>query len=222
MIVEKKQGQLSTAFFLPLFFIPFDSYMNMLPPDIDRAKTKMKCPVCKKKKRLFDTDLIDIIAKASPNANHARMWVKDVQDFQWTEWACKACVKSKKAIKADISKHTYIGSTEHYFYIDSQRKCTNCKKSYVFTASEQQFWYEIARLPTDATPEFCKTCRSENESKKNAQSALMDLLPQLNPEDPEIQRHVSDIVKAIGSEEKAAELLQNAKNSRPPESGSSN
>ncbi len=196
--------------------------MNMLPPDIDRAKTRMKCPVCKKKKRLFDTDLIDIIAKASPTANHARNWVKEVQQLQWTKWACKACVKSKKAIKADISKHTYIGSTEHYFYIDNPRKCTSCKKSYVFTASEQKFWYEIARLPTDATPDFCKACRTENVSKKNSQKALMKLLPQLNPEDPEIQENITDLVKAIGSAEKAVGFLKDAKSSRPPESDTAN
>jgi DNA-directed RNA polymerase subunit RPC12/RpoP len=70
---------------------------------------------------------------------------------------------SPQRIRADASKlvpTNSLGRPE--FYHDERVKCRDCKSEFVFTASEQQAWYEKYEIP-----HYAKRVRCEHCSKKH-------------------------------------------------------
>ncbi len=64
----------------------------------------------------------------------------------------------KTAQKADISKQNYTVCPRHW-YVDATFACRDCNQEFVFTASEQRFWFEEKNFYVDSCPKTCGTCR---------------------------------------------------------------
>jgi len=73
----------------------------------------------------------------------------------------------KGAIAADLSQqapnNTYSPKT---FYIDQPFQCVDCGKEEVWTATQQKWYYEVAKGPIHARAIRCRTCRQRQRQAK--------------------------------------------------------
>jgi len=70
----------------------------------------------------------------------------------------------KTAERADILKQNYTVCPRHW-YINATFICRDCGKEFVFTASEQRFWYEEKQFYVDSCPKTCTTCRRSERTR---------------------------------------------------------
>jgi len=68
------------------------------------------------------------------------------------------------AQRADTSKQNSSVAPRHW-YIDSVFKCSDCLEDFVFSASEQRYWYEDRKFYVASIPKRCATCRRLNRTK---------------------------------------------------------
>ena len=58
------------------------------------------------------------------------------------------------AERADIAKQDFSVCPRHW-YVDATFRCEECGCEFVFSAREQQFWYEERRFYVDSQPRRC-------------------------------------------------------------------
>jgi hypothetical protein len=64
------------------------------------------------------------------------------------------------AIGADMTKHASHNSYGPLFWYEDQAfKCLDCGQEQVWTAKEQQWWYEVAKGPIYTRAIRCRICR---------------------------------------------------------------
>ena len=51
-----------------------------------------------------------------------------------------------------------------YFYVDEAKQCIQCGAPFVFTAREQQFWYEERKANFHSRAVRCQSCRRQRRS----------------------------------------------------------
>lgn len=44
-------------------------------------------------------------------------------------------------------------------YVEGTKICTNCQQSFIFSAKEQQYWYEQLKFNLKSSPKNCSPCR---------------------------------------------------------------
>jgi len=124
------------------------------------------------------------------------------------QWACDTCIDEGKAILADPAKQKYTfkypwdTATPFLAYFDKKRTCRKCKSSFIFSKSEQQFWYEELQFVVYSTPVHCKSCRKETRAKKQLNTQLSKLLKDGQPTTLEELEQVAEIYKKMGLIEK--------------------
>jgi hypothetical protein len=69
------------------------------------------------------------------------------------------------AQRADTSKQTFTVCPRHW-YIDAAFHCVDCGSEFVFSAKEQQFWYEERKFYVDSQPNRCVACRKKERVRK--------------------------------------------------------
>lgn len=52
------------------------------------------------------------------------------------------------------------------YYLDQPFKCTNCGKEEVWKASQQKWWYEVAKGFAYSTAKLCHACRRKEQARK--------------------------------------------------------
>lgn len=70
----------------------------------------------------------------------------------------------KTAVRADISKQNYTVCPRHW-YVNATFICRDCGQEFVFTASEQRFWYEEKHFYVDSCPKSCVVCRQAERTR---------------------------------------------------------
>jgi len=71
------------------------------------------------------------------------------------------------AIPADLSKHAPNNSWDPIFYYqDMEFRCADCGSEEVWTASQQKWWYEVAKGPVYSRAIRCRACRKADREKK--------------------------------------------------------
>jgi hypothetical protein len=68
------------------------------------------------------------------------------------------------AQRADISKQHYTVCPRHW-YVDATFVCRDCGREFVFTASEQRFWYEDRQFFVNSLPKRCVECRKADRTR---------------------------------------------------------
>ncbi len=91
------------------------------------------------------------------------------------EWACDACLDSKKAIKANLSSQD-SSSPQHFAYFDTSLTCRKCQAMFIFSKDEKKFWYEGLKFRTESIPVNCTNCRKEVRQLKLENKTLSDIL----------------------------------------------
>jgi hypothetical protein len=56
---------------------------------------------------------------------------------------------------------------ERGYYVDLPFECIDCGKSEVFTATQQKWWYEVAKGNRWRTARRCRLCRRKERERKN-------------------------------------------------------
>lgn len=70
-------------------------------------------------------------------------------------------------IPADLSKQAPHNSYDPLlFYDDRPFVCVDCGKEEVWTAKQQQWWYEVAKGPIQSYAIRCRTCRQARRAKR--------------------------------------------------------
>jgi hypothetical protein len=99
------------------------------------------------------------------------------------------------AVKADTYRQKYT-VCPRYWYFDAWFECIDCEERFLFSADEQQVWYEKYQLWIDATPIRCKTCRGKRKEAANALNSHRMLLGR-SPEDSKWQARMEELEAEI-------------------------
>ena len=96
----------------------------------------------------------------------ARQRRTEVQKSQrWEERIARG-----EVILADRSKHAPHNSySPPEFYEDREFTCRDCGKVEVWTARQQQWWYEVAKGPIYSTAVRCRECRRRGRQQHGQQ-----------------------------------------------------
>ena len=72
-------------------------------------------------------------------------------------------------IRADLTKQAPNNSygPAKLYYEDLEFTCRDCQKKEIWTAEQQQWWYEVARGSIHTTAIRCRTCRQARRGQKN-------------------------------------------------------
>ena len=113
------------------------------------------------------------------------------------------------AERADPSKQNYSVCPRHW-YVDAAFVCTACGSAFVFTASEQRFWYEGLRFWIDSLPNRCPKCRQSKrirlELRKQYDVSISEALGPCSIEAK--QKVVATINELETAEEDIPELMR--------------
>lgn len=91
-------------------------------------------------------------------------------------------------IQADLTKqapHNSYGGVP-LFYEDMPFSCVDCGKEDVWTAKQQQWWYEVAKGPIYSHAVRCRACRAKRRAGL--------------PTRPRPIGHIGDLIKAVRAE----------------------
>ena len=107
------------------------------------------------------------------------------------------------AEKADISKQNFTVCPRHW-YVDAVFVCHSCKEEFIFTKSEQRFWYEEKQFYVDSRPKRCAKCRKAErtrlELRKRYDSTISQALSQSSLETKRDVVSVIDEFEAMGEQ----------------------
>jgi len=70
------------------------------------------------------------------------------------------------AVRADTGKQNY-STYPRDWYIDATLQCHRCKTEFIFSAAEQEFWYETLHFYVDVLPFHCPACREAVRAVKD-------------------------------------------------------
>jgi hypothetical protein len=131
-------------------------------------------------------------------------------------WACDECIRSGRALAAEVTKQ-YLGvGTPFAAYVDRPFRCEDCGKGSVFTAREQQHWFETLGFLIWVYPKQCLPCRQARRARARASQSLAEALHGLDPKDPGQLEAVARLYDEMGLAKKATEYRARAKNRRRP------
>ncbi len=129
-------------------------------------------------------------------------------------WACDECIKTGRAVEADVRKHNIGLGTSYAAYVDREFECTDCNQSFAFSATEQQYWFEELGFLIWVYPKQCAPCRHLRRRKKGLQKSIASKLHALDPSDPTELAALAELYELYGCETKAREFYARAQNKR--------
>lgn len=93
------------------------------------------------------------------------------------------------AVMADTSKQVANNSDSApvLYYVDKPFKCIDCDKEQVWTASQQKWYYEVAKGSLYATAIRCRACRRIHSEEHSGQG------------DPNRIKHEGDLIQQVQS-----------------------
>ena len=74
-------------------------------------------------------------------------------------------------LKQQAANNSYIVKA---YYVDEPFTCKDCGSSEVWTAKQQQWWFEVAKGEINSGAVRCRACRQRVRDEKAAQKAHMD------------------------------------------------
>lgn len=127
------------------------------------------------------------------------------------QWACHVCIHEGRVIDADYDKQLFGLGGPILAYTDLPRTCQRCGKPFVFTAAEQQHWYEELGFIVDSMPNEDPACRALLRREKQLRQRLGELSKVSKPTVEELQE-LHGIYTELGLAEKAETVQRRLKN----------
>jgi hypothetical protein len=90
------------------------------------------------------------------------------------------------AVRGDVSKQVFCTAchTPKYFFVDEERQCIQCGNAFIFTGSEQKYWYETLKFNFSSIPIRCVSCRRERRSEQALRQQIARAKAEIGSEDP--------------------------------------
>ncbi len=89
-----------------------------------------------------------------------------VQKLSEFHWACDGCLHSKRAIVGNPAKQKFCDHPPFLAYYDEEKTCNTCKRTFIFSASEQKHWYETLEFWVQSEAKDCLECRRKAREQK--------------------------------------------------------
>lgn len=130
---------------------------------------------------------------------------RDGRSWPGLEWDLSELLIPPGAVRADPMLQNFCCSGPKLWYEDIERRCVQCQEAFVFTASEQRFWYETLHFNEASTAIRCLRCRKRRRTvaSLHAQLALALRATEQAPKDAdrwlELAR-VSGELRALGGQ----------------------
>ena len=156
--------------------------------------------------------LIDTVRSGWIEDPDGWFWMKWLAERPRENWACDDCVKQSRAIVAEPKRQKTGMAMPYAAYIDRRFHCTDCDTDFLFSATEQQYWFETLGFLVFVHPKQCVVCRKKRRQKKHTQKAIAETLHNLDPNDPEQLQALAKLYEEYGAVEKAAETKRRANN----------
>ncbi len=107
----------------------------------------------------------------------------------------------KTAQRADISKQHYTVCPRHW-YVDATFICSDCRCEFLFSASEQKFWYEDKQFWIDSIPKRCLACRKAERTRLELRQRYDALIGEALGQCPvEMKQQVVEIINELEAAE---------------------
>ena len=104
----------------------------------------------------------------------------------------------KGAVRGNVNSQEFcrMCHVPHYFYVDVECVCVQCKQPFVFRAAEQKYWYETLKFHFDSTAIRCVSCRRARRSEHAVHEALVAAreAAKLAPESPSAQLGLAEAI----------------------------
>jgi glutaredoxin len=126
-------------------------------------------------------------------------------------WACDHCLKAGRALEAKPWLQVYGLGFPNFAYVNQSRSCEDCKTGFLFSASEQAYWYETLQFTPYSVPKQCPDCRRTRRNAKGVHLELGRIQAQSSGSVAELIQ-LADLYLELGNARKALEHLQRAKN----------
>lgn len=177
-------------------------------------KNKLICPCCNEDK---EQERIKILIRQmyAEGAEINFEWICQTMSIGYTRWACDDCLKRKKAIASDPRKMNFCVTPKYLAYFDEEKTCFDCKKEFIFSKEEQQYWFETLHFWHDSIPDRCKACRKKIRHQKELVKRLSALLENLDKNNRETLLEIAKIYTEMNKEEKAKQYTTWAKKAKP-------
>lgn len=182
-------------------------------------KLPLYCPFCQQSRfHSQATKLLEL--EKIYNARHGHLYRRPLEPG-WTikaaeknhlVWACDVCLKEKRAIPSVPWLQLPTMGYPEFAYADKPMTCEDCGVDFVFSASEQQFWYERLQFVTYSFPKQCPKCRHERRVQKKHQHDLQQALASLDDQSALDLAYVASCYVQTGKQAKALEFYRRAKN----------
>jgi hypothetical protein len=98
-----------------------------------------------------------------------------------------------------------------FAYVDQTRSCEDCGADFLFSASEQAYWYEELQFVMHSVPKQCPECRKTRRRAKGIHAELGQIHAQFSGSVPELIQ-LANLYLELGNTQKALEHLRRAKN----------
>jgi hypothetical protein len=76
-------------------------------------------------------------------------------------------VRCNAALLAPTTSYSIADFYSRGYYLDKPFTCIDCGKSEVWAATQQKWWYEIAKGDIQTTAVRCRNCRRKERERKN-------------------------------------------------------
>jgi hypothetical protein len=180
----------------------------------------LHCPVCLKTRKISEARKLLSLEKTY-NRKHVDPYSKEPPPDGWAlrgvsigrlMWACDKCLSSGQAIPA--KPWLQMGSMDMplFAYADKLLQCKDCGIDFVFSANEQQYWYETLQFIRDSHPKQRPQCRRKRRIYKRHFHDLQRALEEIDPQSLVQLTQVGELYLKIGNHFKAIEFFRRAKN----------
>jgi Probable zinc-ribbon domain len=126
-------------------------------------------------------------------------------------WACDDCLTAGRALEAKPWLQTHGYGFAVFAYFDQTRSCEDCGTEFLFSASEQTYWYEELQFVMQSVPKQCPDCRKTRRKAKGVHLELGRIQAQFSGTVAELIQ-LADLYLELGNAAKALEHLRRAKN----------
>lgn len=133
---------------------------------------KLRCPVCGKPRPVADTNLLraeaDWLATGAYDTRRAPGWSVEEARAGELQWACNHCIRAGRALEGHPAVQTWCDYNPYFAFIDAELRCEDCGQQFIFTATEQQYWYETLKFWVQSRPKQCLQCRRARRARSRA------------------------------------------------------
>ena len=143
-----------------------------MPTKRDRTP-KLVCPCCGVSRgQQAKQALLDIESECQRHKVNAwwgsEGWSVQAATSGSLQWACPTCLKRSLALPGKPWLQRWCDFSPYFAFFDVKLTCEDCNNEFVFSAYEQQFWYEKLQFWVQSRPKQCQECRKAQRQIKQA------------------------------------------------------